>query len=114
MNETCGCCEGIQALTPLAIANRAGLDTLAYRVGTHASFLETMKKLQAQGAPLTIKTLHRVIGEGNFVLTQSEGESGGKPSAIYDLFRVEHGKIAEHWEVIQEIPAESKNTNGMF
>ena len=79
-----------------------------------SSFLETMKKLQAQGTPLTIKTLHRVIGEGNFVLTQSEGESGGKPSAIYDLFRVEHGKITEHWEVIQDIPAESKNTNGMF
>ena len=79
-----------------------------------SSFLETMKKLKAQGTPLTIKTLHRVVGEGNFVLTQSEGESGGKPSAIYDLFRVEHGKIAEHWDVIQEIPAESKNTNGMF
>ena len=79
-----------------------------------SSFLETMKKLQAQGTPLTIKTLHRVVGEGNFVLTQSEGEFGGKPSAIYDLFRVENGKIAEHWDVIQEIPAESKNTNGMF
>ncbi len=79
-----------------------------------SSFLETLKKLQAQGTPLTIKTLHRVVGEGNFVLTQSEGEFGGKPSAIYELFRVENGKIAEHWDVIQEIPAESKNTNGMF
>lgn len=79
-----------------------------------ASFLETLHKLKAQGTPLTIKTLHRVVGEGNFVLTQSEGEFAGKPSAIYDLFRVEHGKIVEHWDVIQEIPAESKNTNGMF
>ncbi len=42
MNETCGCCEGIEQLTPLAIANRPGLDALFYRVGTHASFLETM------------------------------------------------------------------------
>jgi len=42
MNETCGCCEGIQQLTPIAIINRPGLDELAYRVGTHASFLETM------------------------------------------------------------------------
>jgi len=39
----CGCCEGIQLLTPLAIANRPGLDALRYRVGTHAMFLETMK-----------------------------------------------------------------------
>src|SRR6266699_3374252 len=42
MNETCGCCEGIEQLTPLAIANRPGLDALFYRIGTHASFLETM------------------------------------------------------------------------
>ena len=42
MNETCGCCEGIEQLTPLAIANRPGLDALFYRVGTHVSFLETM------------------------------------------------------------------------
>ncbi len=42
MNETCGCCEGTQQLTPIAIINRPGLDALVYRVGTHASFLETM------------------------------------------------------------------------
>lgn len=42
MNDTCGCCEGIQQLTPLSIANRPGLDALVYRAGTHDSFLETM------------------------------------------------------------------------
>ena len=43
MNETkCGCCEGIEKLTPLSVANRPGLDALRYRVGTHATFLETM------------------------------------------------------------------------
>jgi Baseplate J-like protein len=42
MKETCGCCEGTQQLTPIAIINRPGLDALVYRVGTHASFLETM------------------------------------------------------------------------
>src|ERR1700752_5050206 len=39
----CGCCEVIEALTPLPVANRPGLDAIAYRVGTHATFLETMK-----------------------------------------------------------------------
>jgi hypothetical protein len=43
MNETCGCCDGITQLTPVAIANRPGLNALAYRVGTHGAFLETMK-----------------------------------------------------------------------
>jgi predicted phage baseplate assembly protein len=43
MNEICGCCDGITQITPVATANRPGLNALAYRVGTHAAFLETMK-----------------------------------------------------------------------
>ena len=41
--ELCGCCSGLEAQTPETIANRPGLDALAYRVGTHSAFLETMK-----------------------------------------------------------------------
>lgn len=39
----CGCCEGVEPLTPLSPANRPGLPALSYRIGTHATFLETMK-----------------------------------------------------------------------
>ncbi len=39
----CGCCEGTERLTPVAIANRPGLAALSYRVGTHGAFLETMR-----------------------------------------------------------------------
>lgn len=38
----CGCCAGVEALTPLPVANRPGRSALAYRVGTQATFLETM------------------------------------------------------------------------
>ena len=38
-----GCCEGVQALTPAAIGNPPGLSQIAYRAGTQASFLETMR-----------------------------------------------------------------------
>jgi hypothetical protein len=38
----CGCCEGVQAITPRTIFNRPGLPALSYRVGTHNGFLETM------------------------------------------------------------------------
>jgi len=41
--EPCGCCEGTEILTPMPTANRPGLSALAYRIGTHATFLETMK-----------------------------------------------------------------------
>ena len=39
---TCGCCEGVQKLTPMPTANRPGLPALSFRVGTHSTFLETM------------------------------------------------------------------------
>jgi predicted SnoaL-like aldol condensation-catalyzing enzyme len=57
-----------------------------------------------------------VLGEGNFVLVTSEGSFGGKSTSFYDLFRVADGKIAEHWDTIETIPAEDqwKNKNGKF
>lgn len=41
-SDACGCCEGVEAVTPLPTANRPGLSKLVYRIGTHAGFLETM------------------------------------------------------------------------
>ncbi len=40
--STCGCCKGVQALTPAVILNRPGLSQISYRVGTHGAFMETM------------------------------------------------------------------------
>lgn len=59
---------------------------------------------------------HQVLADGNFVLAISEGSFGGVPTAYYDLWRVENGKIAEHWDVMQTIPPRSewKNQNGKF
>ncbi|MDP2344868.1 MAG: nuclear transport factor 2 family protein [Deltaproteobacteria bacterium] len=60
--------------------------------------------------------VHHVLGEGSFVLVMGEGRESEVPVAIYDLFRVEGGKIAEHWSVVEAIPPKSswKNTNGKF
>ncbi|MEL7534339.1 MAG: hypothetical protein AAFN10_23740 [Bacteroidota bacterium] len=74
---------------------------------------EALKKVIIEGG-LKNHKIHRVIGEGNFVLTQCEGNWGEKPVAIYDLFRVANGSIVEHWDVIQEIPQEFAHENGMF
>jgi hypothetical protein len=38
----CGCCRGLGTVTPLEILNRPGLGTIAYRVGTHGSFKQSM------------------------------------------------------------------------
>lgn len=75
--------------------------------------LEAMAK---QGITMVYTQNHIVLGEGNFVLTVSEGTFAGKPTSFYDLFRVENGKIAEHWDIMETImpEADRKNTNGKF
>ncbi|MEC0234618.1 stalk domain-containing protein [Paenibacillus kribbensis] len=71
----------------------------------------------SQGASFGYDQVHMVIGEGNFVLVVSEIKSPqGTSTAVYDMWRVENGKVAEHWDVVQNVPpkAEWKNTNGKF
>ncbi|WP_353776985.1 nuclear transport factor 2 family protein [Winogradskyella sp. 3972H.M.0a.05] len=75
---------------------------------------EALMALAEANNPFIYKKVHKVLGEGNFVLTMSEGEWNQKPTAFYDLFRVENGKIVEHWDVIQEIPSEMAHDNGKF
>ena len=73
-----------------------------------------LKHLQKQKISFSYKKMHNIVAEGNFVMTQSEGEIGGKPKAFFDLFRVREGKIVEHWDVIQDIPEKMPHNNGMF
>ena len=75
--------------------------------------LEAMAK---QGIAMKYDRIHKVLGEGNFVLVVSEGSFAGKHTAFYDLFRVQNGKIAEHWDTIETIPPRSewKHSNGKF
>ena len=63
---------------------------------------------------LVMKETRRVVGQGNFVLTQGEGVWEGRRHVFYDLFRVERGQIVEHWDVIQAIPEEMAHGNGML
>ena len=69
-----------------------------------------------QGIQMTYTTTHQVLAQGNYVLAVSEGAFGGKPTSYYDLWRVENGKIAEHWDVMESIADEStwQNQNGKF
>lgn len=60
--------------------------------------------------------IKRVLAEGDLVVTHSHLvlEPGTPGRALADFFRVEDGKVVEHWDVIQEIPDASANENGMF
>ena len=60
--------------------------------------------------------VHRVLAEGDFVLSVSEGASTGNHCSFYDLFRLEDGQIVEHWDTTEKIAPRSewKNDNGKF
>lgn len=76
-----------------------------------------LKYFAENGLVMKYTKVHKILGEGNFVLTMSEGQFGkGDHVAYYDLFRVENNQIVEHWDVIETIPEEAnwKNKNGKF
>jgi predicted SnoaL-like aldol condensation-catalyzing enzyme len=75
-----------------------------------------LQALAKQGLAVKYERVHKVLGEGNFVIVVAEGSFGNRPSSYYDLYRIQNGKIAEHWDTIEPIPprAEWKNSNGKF
>lgn len=75
-----------------------------------------IQEMAEKGIKMVYDKVHYVVAEGNFVLTLSEGTLADKPTAFYDLFRLEDGLIVEHWDVIAEIEPKSewKNNNGKF
>ncbi|CAM4189994.1 hypothetical protein [Shewanella aquimarina] len=77
---------------------------------------QAIEAMAKQGITMEYFKNHKVLGEGNFVLAVSEGAFADKPTSYYDLFRVENGKIVEHWDVMETIlpQARWKNTNGKF
>jgi predicted SnoaL-like aldol condensation-catalyzing enzyme len=59
--------------------------------------------------------IKRVIAEDDYVVLHVHSIRTEKiERAIIEIFRLENGKIEEHWDVIQEIPEKSANPNGMF
>lgn len=85
-----------------------------YIDNTVVGLLQGVEELQRQGTSIQVQKIWRVFGEGNFVIVCSEGMVAEKHTAFFDLFRVEHGKIVEHWDVLQEVPANFAHENGFF
>jgi predicted SnoaL-like aldol condensation-catalyzing enzyme len=60
--------------------------------------------------------IRQVIAEGDLVVlhVHSTRDDNTPGRAIVDIFRLQNGKVVEHWDVIQDIPVQGANTNGMF
>jgi len=68
------------------------------------------------GFVFKIERVHKILGQGNFVLVMSEGLFDAKPTAFYDMYRIEGNKMVEHWDAVEAIPPKDqrKNPNGKF
>ena len=77
---------------------------------------EALTSLAEAGMPMVHEKNHIILGEGNFVLSVSEGIFLKEKVSFYDLFRIEDGKIVEHWDTIEKLlpESEAKNSNGKF
>lgn len=66
--------------------------------------------------PQSRSEIKRVFADGDYVILHVHAvrEPGTRGSAIVDIFKLEGGKIVEHWDVIQPIPEKAANNNSMF
>lgn len=66
--------------------------------------------------PETRSEIKRVIADGDLVVlhVHAKMNKDDRGRVVVDIFRVENGKIAEHWDVMQAIPEKSANNNTMF
>ena len=66
--------------------------------------------------PAAKSEIKRALADGDMVIlhVHSVREPGERGVAIIDIFRLEGGKIVEHWDVVQPIPEKAANENGMF
>lgn len=95
------------------------VSTESYKEHNHLlsdGYASLRKELADNPRRRTYQTNHRVLAEGNFVLTVTEGHFNGEHVSFYDLFRIENSKIVEHWDTLDEVPPHDQwvNDNGKF
>lgn len=75
-------------------------------------FVEFLK----EKAPQSHSEVKRSFVDGDYVILHVHAvrEPGTRGSAIVDIFRLDNGKIVEHWDAVQPIPEKAANINGMF
>jgi predicted SnoaL-like aldol condensation-catalyzing enzyme len=66
--------------------------------------------------PQANNEIKRAVAEGDLVFlhVHAKRDKHDRGRAIVDIFRVEQGKVVEHWDVIQDVPETAANGNSMF
>jgi len=86
---------------------------------TASDGIEGFKKFLAflrEEFPDSHSEIKQAFADGDYVILHVHAvrEKGSRGNAIVDIFRLENGKIVEHWDVTQPIPENPANKNGMF
>lgn len=80
-----------------------------------AGLLEALQYMKQMPKPATTSTpFMRLIAEGNYVVTNLSFGWGDEQKAVIDLFRLQGGQIAEHWDAIQDQPATTLNGHALM
>ena len=81
-----------------------------------AELCATLSRSTDGSSSIKYEKCHRLLAEGNFVLSVCEGYINQNQSSFFDLYRLQDGKIVEHWDTTEIIPSrnEWKNNNGKF
>ena len=77
-----------------------------------AAFIDVLKAK----FPSYHSEIKKVFADGDYVILHVHNvpAPGERGAAIIDIFRLENGKVVEHWDVRQDIPEQSANNNTMF
>ena len=86
----------------------------------NAAAMQALTRYTKELYPELRQQVKRTVAQGDLVAVHSRyykhaaDRDSGRGQAVVDIFRLEHGKIVEHWDVMQDIPANAANNNTMF
>lgn len=75
---------------------------------------QLVQMLVSQGVPKQAVEFKHVIADGDIVIVHSRYEMAGKEWRFIDIYRVENGKLAEHWDAMMQMPDTRANGNPLF
>ena len=106
----------LMAATPARAADTPAQEQNKKTVGEFYEKAQIFLQFLKEKFPASRSEIKRVFADGDYVILHVHAvrEPGTRGNAIVDIFKLENGKIVEHWDVVQPIPEKAANANGMF
>jgi predicted SnoaL-like aldol condensation-catalyzing enzyme len=67
------------------------------------------------GSPDSTFEIQRILVDGDLAMVHVKASGPGRPdAAVADIYRFEDGRIVEHWDVLQQMPAQPVHDHPLF